>query len=212
MPLLDISTASLGGDNPGDFAIVSNSCAAATLALDQTCAIGVRFAPTTTGLRTATINLSDNELTPISVIVTGTGTPFVPPPPGNPAPTGNPPGSTTGPTGPTGTTPPKVVAPNIVLVACRTTTSKVRGKTVRKRKCTTRKFTSSVSFSAGSATVTLARGHTVYATGTARKADAVEHLTLSLRRSLAAGRYTMTLVYGSGRHRRSVHTNLTVPG
>jgi hypothetical protein len=106
---LAISGASLAGTNPGDFAITANQCARRQLAFAQTCTITARFTPTTTGARAATITLQDNEQTPSSIALTGTGiTPNIGPqgpqgpvgPQGIQGPTG-PPGST-GPQGPTG--------------------------------------------------------------------------------------------------------------
>jgi hypothetical protein len=50
----------LAGANPGDFLISSNTCGA-VLASNASCVIGVKFLPTVTGLRTATLVIADNS-------------------------------------------------------------------------------------------------------------------------------------------------------
>jgi hypothetical protein len=77
-------------------------------------------------------------------------------------------------------------------------------KTVKgKQHCTTKLVSGTVKFTTtGSARATLSRHGVVYAAGTAR----VEHGRTSLRlaplRKLQPGRYTLTLVTGTGRHKR----------
>jgi uncharacterized repeat protein (TIGR01451 family) len=69
---LVISNLTLAGTNPGDFVTTSSSCT--TVAPGATCAIGVAFAPTTTGLRTAVLNVTDNTASnPDHVSLTGIG-------------------------------------------------------------------------------------------------------------------------------------------
>ena len=80
--LLSISGATVGGGNPGDFAITADGCAGHAIRFDQTCTITVRFTPSQTGTRSATITLRDNEASPASITVSGTGV----------APNGGPPG------------------------------------------------------------------------------------------------------------------------
>jgi hypothetical protein len=70
---LVITTASLGGADPGDFAIAADACSGRTLAFKQTCTIAARFTPTMPGATTATLTLSDNELSPAAITLRGTG-------------------------------------------------------------------------------------------------------------------------------------------
>jgi len=74
------SAVTITGTNPGDFAIVAaagTNCANGLVvaATNGTCVIGVTFKPTTTGARTATLQVSDNA-TPgtQSITLNGTGT------------------------------------------------------------------------------------------------------------------------------------------
>ena len=64
----------LGGANANQFAITANTCtAAASLATDQSCVITVRFAPTATGAKLATITLGHNGLrSPVTISLIGT--------------------------------------------------------------------------------------------------------------------------------------------
>ncbi len=69
---LSISNVTFSGANPGDFVTTSSTCS--TVAPGATCAIGVGFAPTTTGLRAAVLNITDNTAAnPDHITVTGVG-------------------------------------------------------------------------------------------------------------------------------------------
>jgi hypothetical protein len=46
--------------NPGDFAIVSDTCTNASLALEASCTVGVTFTPVQTGGRSAFLSITDN--------------------------------------------------------------------------------------------------------------------------------------------------------
>ena len=75
---LSITTALIGGTNPGDFATSADTCTGATLipapSDASTCTINVTFTPIATGSRSATLIFSDNAPdTPQSVGLTGTG-------------------------------------------------------------------------------------------------------------------------------------------
>jgi Ca2+-binding RTX toxin-like protein len=71
----------LGGTNPGDFAISSNTCAGARVASGGTCTVGVKFTPAATGARGATVSIPSNAAgSPHVVTLTGNG--VTPPPPG----------------------------------------------------------------------------------------------------------------------------------
>jgi hypothetical protein len=69
---LHISSVTMGGANPGDFAMVSG-CSGA-YAPNATCTIGVTFSPIADGQRTASVVITDDASgSPQSVQVTGTG-------------------------------------------------------------------------------------------------------------------------------------------
>ena len=66
----------LGGTNPGDFAIVGNTCPqpASVLAAGGNCAVTFEFIPTAAGSRSATITIVDNATgTPQHFTIAGTG-------------------------------------------------------------------------------------------------------------------------------------------
>jgi hypothetical protein len=70
---LKVSDVALGGTNPGDFAIATNTCAA-TVAPGGSCAVTVKFAPTATGPRAGSLTFTDNATgSPRSVALSGTG-------------------------------------------------------------------------------------------------------------------------------------------
>ncbi|HTX31471.1 MAG TPA: hypothetical protein VMD09_08795 [Solirubrobacteraceae bacterium] len=54
-----MSAASLGGEDPGDFEIREDDCNGSVLTPGEACDVYVRFVPTAPGLRTATLNLTD---------------------------------------------------------------------------------------------------------------------------------------------------------
>ena len=69
---LNISTITLGGVEPADF-LKSTTCTA-TLAPFSNCTVSVKFKPTATGSRTATLSITDNpDSGPHSVGLSGTG-------------------------------------------------------------------------------------------------------------------------------------------
>ena len=70
---LVVTGATVSGKNPGDFR-VHTGCAGAPVPPGGTCTVAVRFAPSSTSLRTAAISVSDNApLSPQGVPVTGFG-------------------------------------------------------------------------------------------------------------------------------------------
>jgi hypothetical protein len=76
---LSISSISLGGTNPGDYA-QTNNCSS-SVAAGANCGINVTFTPTTTGSRQAQLQVADDASgSPQDVNLTGTG--VVPSPPG----------------------------------------------------------------------------------------------------------------------------------
>jgi hypothetical protein len=73
---LTISSITLAGTNPGDYA-QTNTCptGSTTLAAGSSCTISVTFAPTATGSRTASISIADSASgSPHTVSLSGTGT------------------------------------------------------------------------------------------------------------------------------------------
>ena len=69
---LAISSITFTGADPGDYA-QTNTCGA-SLAAKSHCTISVTFTPTTTGTRTATLNVIDSaNNTPQTVTLKGTG-------------------------------------------------------------------------------------------------------------------------------------------
>lgn len=198
----------VGGTDPGDFAVAAETCAGRSLAFGQSCTISVRFTPAATGARTASITVADNEPSEhLTIALTGTGVAASAGPTGSTGPTG-PTGATgatgptgaAGPTGATGTTGPRGPAGldgQVILVTCTTTTKTVNHKPKKTTKCTSRPVPTPTTFTSTSIErATLGRHGFVYATGTARKGRVVLHAT----RALSAGRYTLTLVSGRGRH------------
>jgi hypothetical protein len=70
---LVVTGATVSGKNPGDFR-VHTGCAGAPVPPGGTCTVAVRFAPSSTSLRMATVAVSDNApLSPQGVAVTGFG-------------------------------------------------------------------------------------------------------------------------------------------
>mgnify|MGYP003587937521 FL=1 len=76
----------LGGDQPGQFSLGEDTCAGGSVPAAGTCTVKVRFAPTSTGVKTATLRFASNAAgSPHVVALTGTGTtPVTPPPPPQP--------------------------------------------------------------------------------------------------------------------------------
>ncbi|MER6998564.1 choice-of-anchor D domain-containing protein [Streptomyces sp. NPDC000410] len=69
---VSVSGVTLAGANPADYTITGNNCGGAVLAPTGTCTVTVAFAPTATGLRTATLSVASNAGTK-SAALTGTG-------------------------------------------------------------------------------------------------------------------------------------------
>ena len=97
-----------------------------------------------------------------------------------------------GPAGPAGPAGKEGPPGKIEIVTCR--------KVGKKQKCTTKTVSGTVSFTASSARATLSRHSVVYAAGTARDAHGNMSLRLISVRKLKPGRYTLTLISGTGRH------------
>jgi subtilase family serine protease len=77
---LSITSIGLAGTNPGDYSD-TNTCGS-SVAAGANCAISVKFTPTTTGTRSATVSIVDNASgSPQSISLIGTGTQPTPPTP-----------------------------------------------------------------------------------------------------------------------------------
>ena len=103
-----ITSVTLGGSQPGEFAIGSNGCQGVTLNLGDSCSIQLTFSPTVAGTRTAlavlhltgggtrTVALSGRGLTPTTTTLEGPASPVDAPDPASftvqvtPAPSGDP--------------------------------------------------------------------------------------------------------------------------
>lgn len=73
---LVIGTTTVGGPNAADFAVApGSSCAGATLAAGNSCAVVLHFTPAATGARTATLSITHNAgNSPSTLALSGTGT------------------------------------------------------------------------------------------------------------------------------------------
>jgi hypothetical protein len=108
----------------------------------------------------------------------------------------------TGPHGPAGPAGKQGAAGKIELVTCT--------KKGKKQHCTTKTESGTVSFTTSSAHATLLRHGVVYAAGTARLAHGRMSLRLLPVRSLRPGKYTLTLISGTGRHKRISNESFTL--
>ena len=80
--VLNVGPVTLGGTDPGQFAIGANSCSAAVLGPTGACTIDVTFEPTIDGVYSATVSIAHNGAgSPSTVDLTGTGIPGVVPVP-----------------------------------------------------------------------------------------------------------------------------------
>ncbi len=76
---INISTASIQGLDAADFIIESQSCAGGPLAPGRNCSVNIGFSPTTNGVRTAQLVITDDATgSPRIVPLSGFGTPAVP--------------------------------------------------------------------------------------------------------------------------------------
>jgi streptogramin lyase len=190
---LQIDAARVAAGDVDDFLISHDTCSQSTLPIGATCTIDVRFDPSAGGQRQATLTLNSNDpVAPLQIALQGTAGALPQGPAGAAGTTGAP-----GPAGPRGQT------SRVRLVTCKTVTVKVHGHHVKRRRCTTRLISGTATFTtAGTARASLTRHNTLYATGTASPT----RLVLDLRRSLPAGRYTLTL----NRHGRTTRTPITI--
>ena len=57
---LHVTGVTFAGTNPTDFALASDTCTGTTVAISATCAVGVTFTPSGTGVRQANLQIADN--------------------------------------------------------------------------------------------------------------------------------------------------------
>ena len=109
-----------------------------------------------------------------------------------------------GPVGPAGARGPAGPSGKVELVACK----KVKGK----QRCRTKLISGTVKFTTTGlvSRATLSRHGVVYATGTARTARGGMSLRLLPVRRLQPGKYTLTLIGGTGRHERISNESFTL--
>lgn len=70
---LEVANVSIAGANPGDFAVASDGCSGSAMDPDESCTIGVTFAPTALGPRGADLTISGNAAGPHVVPLSGNG-------------------------------------------------------------------------------------------------------------------------------------------
>ena len=190
-----------------DFLISSDTCSRRTLTIGATCSVRVRFGPSASGERQATLTLAgEDPASPLQIALQGTAGALPQGPVGETGPVGLPgatgaTGATGAPTGPTGA---RGEPGRVRLVTCRTVTVKVGGRKVKRRRCSTRLISGTATFTTtATARASLRRGGVLYATGTASRG----RLRLNARRRVPAGRYTLTLTY----RRITTRTVITIP-
>lgn len=190
---LPIDRARMTGTDLNDFLLSSDGCSDITLPVGESCAIGVRFAPSASGERSATLSVSSADpLSPLEIPVSGSGSQL--------------PQWQLGPEGRQGLTGKQGPAAKIELVTCTTIVRKVKSAKHMRMQCTTKLVTSPVKFTTvGAATAAvLSRGKLIYATGSVLGKGMKIKLLLAPRRNIAKGTYTLTLTRDHKRQRAIV--------
>ncbi len=193
---LVVSGFATSGADPEDFFTGTTSCLA-QVAPGSNCSVQVRFAPQAQGSRSATLTVLSNAPTSTTVALTGTAGPL----PQGPA-------GTNGTTGAPGAKGPKGAPGKIQLVTCKIVTVKVKGKSVKRKKCTSKLVSGTVKFTTSSAVrrASLSRGGVLYATGIVTNKGLVLHAL----RPVKAGRYTLTLRYWQGKTRVTARSQIKI--
>jgi hypothetical protein len=201
----------LGGTNPDDFFTSTDTCGG-QIAPGSNCTVKVRFAPQAQGSRSATLTVLSNAPTATPVALTGTAGPLPQGPAGATGATGSagPAGATgaTGSAGATGATGPRGKSGQIELVTCKVVTVKVKGKKVKRNKCTTKLVSGTVKFTTSSVVrrASLTRDGVLYATGVVTK----KGLKLHALRRVRAGRYTLTIRYRQGHRQVTTRSQIKI--
>jgi N-acetylneuraminic acid mutarotase len=201
---LVVTGVSVGGANPTDFSVESESCVAAPIQPGGTCEVDLRFSPKAAGPRSAKLTLADNSTAAGVSTASATGTGQADTPPagdgtttlpgdtGGPVGAGQPTGGAGTPTGSSGASKP---ASQAVRGAAARSTCKI--KTTHGRSTvtctTTMPARTTVALRAR-----LLRGKTVMASArtTARKGQV--RVTLRPARRLRSGRYTVAITRSNG--------------
>jgi sugar lactone lactonase YvrE len=210
---LNVGGARVTGGNADDFLISYDTCSENRLLVGATCTIDIRFGPSQSSPRTATLSVpSDDPAAPLQITLSGTGGPLPAGtsgatgsagPQGPPGPAG--PAGPAGPKGLTGARGPAGPAGQIELVTCEIVTVHDRGER-HERRCQAHLLTGPVSFTTTErARATLTRHGVVYAATI--HSHQRQRLVLYVRRRLAPGRYTLTL---TAAHRRSAVRTIVV--
>jgi hypothetical protein len=187
---LDISAATLDASgNPSDFTVADDACAGESLLYKQSCTIGVRFTPSAAGARSARIDLSDNEQTPMTIALSGTGSV---------------PGS--GGSGGGGSSSSQHKPSQVDVLTCQA--AHRRGHRGAVLSCTSKLVGGKVKLTKTTIRATLRRGRVVYATGSATAHG--KKLTLNPRRTLRHGSYALTLKSPRRHGHRAITTSQTL--
>ncbi len=221
---LQMGTATVAGAEAPDFLIVHDSCSGETISPGSTCQVTVRFAPSATGARSATLEVPSNDpSSPLEVALSGQGGAL---PEGPEGPKGE--EGSEGPAGPRGRTgaegsegsegprgargaqgppgPPAVNGTSLLLAH--------PGREIKLVACNARGRACKVSWLAGTARfATLATLHlklvhfgAVYGSGGPDRRGAV----LRVRRHMGPGRYKLILTFHSGQMLITVRRQLII--
>ncbi len=203
---LTVTGTSLQGADAGDFAITADECIQRSVAFEHSCTITVDFTPGATGQMTASLMLSDNELIPTSVALSGNGAPASP--------------VSTITTVTTVTTvtsaattqvvlddativaPPSTGVHQLELLSCISTTVPAGHTTTTAQTCSTKTTgaRARLTITPTAITAKIARGNVVYATGSVIDSGRQTYLLVTVSRQLGKGSYTLTLTHGHTHH------------
>jgi sugar lactone lactonase YvrE len=213
--MLRLDAARVTSGDGDDFVISADECAGASVPVEGMCTISVRFGPSATGARSATLTLAGNDPDgPLPIVLSGDGTAppiLAPGPPGAAGPIGRAgavgrPGIR-GATGPAGTTSKNGLTE---LVTCRTVmrtiVTRVHGKRrkakVTRQVCTTKAVAKPIIVKRPSAPrAVLTRAGITYARGIELRAGNRPRLLLDDTRPMPRGTYTLKLRWTDRRHR-----------
>jgi virginiamycin B lyase len=199
---LGIDSVEVVGADRDDFLLSSDSCSNATLLIGDSCTVDVRFSPSASSARSATLSVgSDGPSSPLLVPLSGSGEL---PPQGTAGPGG--PQGPQGSPGPQGERGPRG---KTEILTCTPATG--RGKALRasRMRCTTRPAVnpSRTGLSDMSLTAVLSRGNVVYAdaTGSIVSGGMKIEFLLAPRRDIGKGEYALAFTLGGRRHQVRVN-------
>jgi hypothetical protein len=201
---ISITGLSTSGPAAHDFQIGEDGCTGATLLPHAICTFNVRFAPSQTGERDATLGVNGATFGNAypSLSLSGTGGALGQN--GNTGPTGNPAAS-----GPQGLPGP---AGKVDLLTCKASPKPKRGRQVAAKQCTLQLLSNPSQFTTTgtNSLATLSRGSHIYATGSSWSTGGRQRLLLHEVRRLRPGLYTLTVRRRPGARR--VITRLRIIG